>query len=333
LDRFGGLLVLLFLMTLIILLVYSFTSWKKGIIEELRQRSHIISTRNGPIEYVFFGNGPVLLAIHGGPGGYDQGEFILWEWAKKGYSVLSYSRPGYLRTPLSSGRTIKEQTDATIALLDALKIDQVIVVAASAGGPIAIELCIRYPERVRALVMLCAVSMRYIPRQSQTNSMIERILTFDTIPDIASWMFHLLTRFNPCVSMRLMLNENTNLSKKQVRQIAIKICQDEELVNWYIGLVHATTPLSSRRIGLRNDLEQLASIKEYPAQMIKVPTLIIHGLDDADVDVSNAQLIASLVPNAELLILDNVGHMIWLGTHKDKLNNRIGEFLQRNIKT
>ena len=329
----GRLLVLLFLMILFILLVYSFTSWKRGIIEDLRERSHVISTNNGPIEYVFFGEGPVLLAIHGGPGGYDQGEFILWEWAKKGYSVLSYSRPGYLRSPLSSGKTIEDQADATIALLDALKIEQVSVVAASAGGPIAIELCLRYPERVRALVMLCAVSMRYIPRQSQANSLIQRILSFDTIPDIASWIFHLLTRFNPCVSMRLMLNENTNLSKEQVRHIVKKICQDEELVNWYIGLVHATTPLSSRRIGLRNDLEQLASIKEYPAHLIKVPTLIIHGIDDADVDVSNAQLLASLVPNAEMMILDNVGHMIWLGTHKDKLNNRIEEFLQKYLLT
>jgi hypothetical protein len=50
------------------------------------------------------------------------------------YRALTCSRPGYLNTPLASGRGLAEQADLFAALLDALAIERVSVVTVSAGG-------------------------------------------------------------------------------------------------------------------------------------------------------------------------------------------------------
>ena len=74
------------------------------------------------------------MVLHGGPGGHDQG-FAAASLARAGYGVIAPSRPGYLRTPLSTGRTFEEQADALAALLDALEVDRVVPYGVSAGGP------------------------------------------------------------------------------------------------------------------------------------------------------------------------------------------------------
>jgi hypothetical protein len=54
---------------------FSFFRWKKDLIDRLNSRSSIIETKQGLVEYTLSGNeGPVLVAIHGAPGGYDQME-------------------------------------------------------------------------------------------------------------------------------------------------------------------------------------------------------------------------------------------------------------------
>jgi 2-hydroxy-6-oxonona-2,4-dienedioate hydrolase len=102
-----------------------FTQWRNEVTKNLARDSVVVQTAKGPIEYAELGHGPAVLMIHGTPGGYDQTYQILKvDHAETG--VLRYivpSRPGYLRTPLSVGKTPKEQADAFAALLDSLKID------------------------------------------------------------------------------------------------------------------------------------------------------------------------------------------------------------------
>ena len=81
------------------------------------------------------------------------------EWlAGQGYRILSPSRPGYLGTPLDSGTTVEDQAGLLAALPDTLGINQVALVAYSAGGPVAYTLAARHPEKVVALVAISSLS-------------------------------------------------------------------------------------------------------------------------------------------------------------------------------
>jgi 2-hydroxy-6-oxonona-2,4-dienedioate hydrolase len=66
--------------------------------QRLISRSTIIQTSSGPIEYAESGAGPVILAVHGAGGGFDQGLDILRPLADRGFRIIAMSRFGYLET-------------------------------------------------------------------------------------------------------------------------------------------------------------------------------------------------------------------------------------------
>ncbi len=51
----------------------SYRRWKRAQVECLGAKSHLLETARGTVEYQMAGEGPVVLLIHGAPGGYDQG--------------------------------------------------------------------------------------------------------------------------------------------------------------------------------------------------------------------------------------------------------------------
>jgi len=94
-------------------------------------------------------------------GGYDQGASLGEPFVEAGMGSIAISRPGYLRTPISVGRTAEQQADAIAALLDALALEQVAAHGISGGGPAAIHFAARHPDRITALLLTCAVSVGY----------------------------------------------------------------------------------------------------------------------------------------------------------------------------
>jgi pimeloyl-ACP methyl ester carboxylesterase len=115
--------------------------------------NHIAQTKRGPIEYRIAGQGPTLLVLNGGhtncdsPLGHEQ--FFL----DQGYQLLIPSRPGYGKTPSSTGRTAEAFADALVSLLDFFHLDSVIVVGISAAGPPALQLAGRAPTRVSKVIL------------------------------------------------------------------------------------------------------------------------------------------------------------------------------------
>ena len=88
--------------------------WMNASIARLEAGSQVVMTPRGHVEYAISGTeGPVILFLHGTPGGYDQGAHFALVAAKEGFRFVRPSRPGYLRTPLEVGRTPAEQADAT----------------------------------------------------------------------------------------------------------------------------------------------------------------------------------------------------------------------------
>ena len=89
------------------------------------------------------------------------------------------SRFGYLRTPMPLDASPAAQADAHVCLLDALGIRQATVLGASTGGPSAMQMAIRHPDRVSALVLLVPLAWKPgVVADSGTalRPMVERVL-------------------------------------------------------------------------------------------------------------------------------------------------------------
>src|SRR5688572_26635496 len=97
-----------------------------------RPQSQLIKTARGEIEYATRGAGMAVIVCHSTAGGYDQGLVI--SRLLNGYQGIALSRAGYLRTPLSTGKSPAELADAYASLLDMLHIEKAAILGLSGGG-------------------------------------------------------------------------------------------------------------------------------------------------------------------------------------------------------
>jgi len=102
------------------------------------------------------GDGAPILCIHGAGSSALMWADAVGQLARLG-RVVAYDRRGCTRSerPEPYERTsVAEQTDDAAALLVALAAAPAVVIGRSYGGAVAIDLALRYPDRVRALVLL-----------------------------------------------------------------------------------------------------------------------------------------------------------------------------------
>jgi pimeloyl-ACP methyl ester carboxylesterase len=108
------------------------------------------------LHYEERGQGAPILCIHGGGS-----SAVMWEEAVDRLArlgrVIAYDRRGCSRSerPKPYEQTsVAEQADDAAALLDALGAEPAVVIGRSYGGAVAVDLTLRHPHSVRALILL-----------------------------------------------------------------------------------------------------------------------------------------------------------------------------------
>ena len=278
-----------------------YQKWKQQQRQRLLSESNLLETTSGTVEYQIQGVGQVVLMLHGSPGGYDQGLAVARFLGLKGFTLLALTRPGYRRTPLSSGETPEAQADLFAATLDALNVSQVVVIAHSGGGPAALQFALRYPQHCRGLLLLSALSQNYTeegvyrslpPGQRLLKRLLDRLIVFDPF-------------LYPLSCLSRCLPENMH-SREFIESLVMN-------------------PLSS--VGYINDMTQFTVLAAYPVQDIALPTLIVHGTADVDVPFRQAQDLANAIPCAQLVAIEGAHHLSMLIS--EQAVTAIHSFLQK----
>jgi 2-hydroxy-6-oxonona-2,4-dienedioate hydrolase len=250
--------------------------------------SRVAETARGPIEYAISGEGPPVLVAHGGGGGYDQG-LVAAKLLGEGFQYIAVSRFGYLRSPLPADPSPAAQADAYVALLDALGIERVAVLAASAGGPSAQQFALRYPERCTALILGAAAS-QMVKMPAASIVMLQVLLR-------ANFLFWLmLTKFQKLLLAYVGISP----------EVQARLGPEEWA--WFTELMATLLPIDQRREGLVNDVVQATSLSPYALEQIRVPTLVIHAKDDPIAPYSHGEYSAQRIPGARFLSLEEGGH-------------------------
>lgn len=262
---------------------------------QVRTNSRVIQTHCGPIEYATAGQGEPLLAIHGAGGGYDQGLWIARQQAKTGFWVIAPSRFGYLRTPLPADASAVAQADAHACLLDALGVKKTAVIAASAGAPSAVQLALRYPERVSALVLISPAAA--YPGQAPVGRWAPPyVYSIFLKSDFAFWLASKIAH-NDLVQL---LGVPPSVRGRMTAQQAADV--DE--------LMQAILPISQRQAGLDNDSRVVSSLSPYPVAQVATPTLLVAAPDDPMQTLGGAEYMAQQMPNAHLVVVPTGGHLL-----------------------
>lgn len=286
----------------------------------------IIETKRGKVEYdLSKGESlPVVLCSHGGIGGFDQARIIVsWVDSAK-FKLLCPSRPGYLGTPLESGRTVEEQADLFAALLDALKINKVAVVSASAGGPPGYMFAVRHPDRVWALVAIDSVSGFY--DMPETAGPIAQAIFMS---QLGQKIIKMIGEVKPEIFLKQIFQSEAYFTKKQIKENVDYVLNSPEMLAFVKAFMDTMNPYKSRKPGTDNDMEQYRKLTHLPVEKIKCPSLIIHGTHDADVKFFDGVYAYEHIPKCERYWIEEGSHLgFWLSRHSCDAQKAAFDFLK-----
>ncbi len=279
------------------------------------QGSVLLATACGPIEYQEAGSGVPLLAIHGSGGGHDQGMAFAAGLVSHGIRVIAMSRFGYLRTPMPADASAQAQADAHVCLLDALGIAKAAVMGGSAGAPSALQMAIRHPDRVSALVLL--VPLTYKP-PAQADS------APPMPPWVEAWMMRLLgSDFLFWSALHLARDQVIQMVLATPPELLLRASPQERAR--VQAMLNNILPVSLRAEGLRSDTQVGKHLSPSPLETVRVPTLVISARDDRYGTYASAQYTASHIAGAKFIGFDQGGHT-WVG-HDDAVRAAIVELL------
>jgi pimeloyl-ACP methyl ester carboxylesterase len=280
----------------------------------------IVDTALGPIECAICGEGEeVLVALHGGMGGYDQSlllaSCLLADPA--GRRIVAMSRPGYLGTPLDVGRSPERQADAAAALLDALGVSRAVVAAVSAGGPSALQFAARHPDRCRALALISACSGRLdVPPGLAFRLGVMRLI------GRAPFAAAILSRRGRATPERA---ARRSISDDALRARTLR--HPEAGPGMRALQASVFDRLGERIAGTANDIAMFSRLDPFDFGRISAPIFLAHGSADRIVPFDHAKRVAERAPDAELLAIERGEHMA-LFTHLDEVRAAFGRFLR-----
>jgi pimeloyl-ACP methyl ester carboxylesterase len=284
---------------------------------DVRPEPEIIDTSRGAVECASIGSGPAVLCLHGAMGGYDQGLLLARTIGGPGYRYISPSRPGYLGTPLSRGRSPEEQADLYASLLDAAGVERCGVMAVSGGGPSAIHFALRHRDRCWCLVLVSTCADR-LDGSPPLSFVIRKLLM--RVPGMAA------------AARRKVLQDPESAARRSVTnpELFDRLRRDADAWALLRELQASTTDRMTRRFrGTDNDVH-VTRTRSYPLEAIGVPTLVVHGSADQFVPFErNASVFARRIPGAKLLVLDGGEHAA-IFTHRQQAKAEVTAFLASN---
>src|SRR3984893_7865805 len=239
--------------------------------------------------------GPPIVMLHGASSNLEAMRRPLGEALAKNHRVILIDRPGHGwstrarlddSTPAIQGRMIDEA-------LEKLGVGRAVLVVHSWSGALGARMALDYPQRVAGLVMLAPVAYPW--------------------PGGVGWYNKVVTTpvIGPLLAYTITLPLGFFLTESGSRGVFLPQIMPQDFVS------NTATPLLLRPREFLANARDLVTLKAAVAEQapryanIGAPMVVITGDVDKTVSTNiHSRPLTAVVPNAKLIVLPNVGHMV-----------------------
>ena len=198
---------------------------------------------------------------------------------------------------------LEDMTADAVGLLDAVGYEDAHVIGFSMGGMIAQIIAANHPKRIKSFTLIASTAATPSPFNSPTREVRNLILDRSITKD-ASYE----DRYQRAVKLIKVIGmEGYKFDTPEFKQQAIENMKRSK----------DDTGFSRQLLAILASKNRFKKI-----QSIKIPTLIVHGKDDPLLKVKNAYKMHKLIPASELIIIEDMRHLIEqpiLDQFKDRL--------------
>jgi pimeloyl-ACP methyl ester carboxylesterase len=255
--------------------------------------------------YDIHGSGKTLVLIPGFASGAWSWAWQIEELARK-FQVISFDPRGISRSKISDSEAVSITTiaDDIVALVDKLGTGRAHFLGISFGGFVALDLALRFPERVDRLI-LASTSFGGPNHVAPSMSVLAAFASTDGLNTADRIRKYLTVAFSP---------EFVEMHSETVD----RFCELRE--NNYVP----------RAVYMQQLQSALSFNVEEQLPEICCETLVITGDSDVVVPTQNSRNLAAAIPNARLEIISDSGHMAFI-EKASEFNRLVSDFLEGGI--
>ena len=263
------------------------------------------------VNYVELGSGPPLVFVHGLSGAWQNWLENILEFATD-HRVIAVDLPGFGESEMPKDKiSISGYGTFMDRFCEEVGVDAATFVGNSMGGFISMECAIKFPHRVERMVLVSAAGLT---AQKQRNEPLLKAMYMGE--SVAQW-----------VTARIVGRSQELASRPRSRKAML----------WYVTPHAERWPAElvmeqARGAGKPGFLPALDAITDYPIRErlgdIRCPTLIVWGKKDLLVPVKDAHRFHELIPESELIVYEDVGHVAMLEV-PERFNADLRAFVAR----
>jgi pimeloyl-ACP methyl ester carboxylesterase len=279
--------------------------------------SHSITLANGRrIAYSEFGDdsGIPLIYCHGLPSSRIEACLADRDAKRLGLRVIAADRPGYGESDYHPERKMTDFADDMEELADRLELERFAVLGVSCGGPYALSLAARIPQRISAVSVCCGLGPVY--RADARNAMSRPArLAFNAALSVP-WLLWLV--YGPLARL---IYYRTQI----VLGLVLPSCQQADRAA-LSDPDRSAAMLAWTKEGLRQGAR--GALRDYHVYVhdwgfrldeIAIPVVLWHGESDSAVPIRHSELISAELPQATLHRLPGEGHFSLPMLHMDRI--------------
>jgi pimeloyl-ACP methyl ester carboxylesterase len=292
---------IIILSVILVIIVSLYFVYRKKVDEfnlKMNNETQIFDSSLGPIQFASKGEGIPVLILHGRLGGYDQGTSIIPFLS--GIRGICPSSFGYLKTVLPEHPSFTDYADACIQLLNHLGIDKFGIIAISAGGPAALHIAQKEPDRCFGICMLSGMTQK-----------------LPALPDSQKRSFKAGAKSGFPYWLLSPLFADLLITASGVKKTEMKLLREDNLALSICRQSVKGFPICYRCHGVLSETEISSTMEPIPVQTIKSPALIIHGDADIIVPFTQAKRLSSSLSTAELMTIPGGSHFCAFSHRKE----------------